>query len=296
LDYPPTLPPKKVLSKAIAELRPAPNSAAANTKSTAVPIDFRATISDALELLIHYSLPIYIDNEYGHPELIGTGFIVHREKNFFLVTAKHVYEHRTRGSLYFHSDINIKRHITGTVICSPRVGEEGEDQIDIAVVRLEGGALPPYPGVKRMAVDYGHLSPNRTPRSGRTYVILGYPISKSKVRNDEKNIYVEPTAYYNSSLADDHYPDYLTPKDHIILGWDAKKSIDREGNKIHFPKPQGLSGSPIIELYDTEIRQPQEHFPVVGVATDCRKNEKIMFGSDISFALDMIDSFERITK
>jgi hypothetical protein len=54
-----------------------------------------------------------------------------------------------------------------------------------------------------------------------------------------------------------------------------------------------MSGSPMVELYDDEDRNTVDYFPIVGVATDYRKKEKLMYGSDVKFVLDMILAFKK---
>jgi len=266
--------PRNKLSEAINELSQSYSRRTENAKSQQKPKDFRQSVSEALSLLTRYSFSIYVDDDRGRPDLIGTGFIVQRDDDYFFVTAKHVYDHKNRGSLYFYNGINTKRYITGSVRHSPWVGQEPPDQVDIAVVKLDDKALPPYISVEKHAVNIKHLGPQRTPRAGRTYAFIGHPISKSHVRNDKNNIYVTPTAYYNEAIDDDAYPDWLNSDTHIVIGWNGKKSMNAEGKKTQFPKPQGMSGSPIIELCDTELQDPPDFFPIVGVATDYRTNKK----------------------
>ncbi len=247
-------------------------------------------ISKTLELLTAYSLPVYVDDEHGSPDLIGTGFIVKDGSQHYFVTATHLFNHRDRGSLYFYIDTNTKRYVAGPLRRSPMKGSEAEDvdHIDIAVVKIEGNSLPPYPDIGKLAVNIEHLSPQRLPRDGKTYAFVGHPISRSKVRNDKKSVHVQPVAYYNKSIASNLYPDWLNCDTHIVVGWDGKKSFDSRGTKTHFLKPEGMSGSPIIELYDTQDSDSVDFFPIVGVATDYRKKKKIIYGSEIKFVLDMI--------
>jgi len=60
-----------------------------NQASTPDHPNIEDTISRALNLLVHYSLPVYADGDYN-PELVGTGFIVENSGRYYFVTAKHV--------------------------------------------------------------------------------------------------------------------------------------------------------------------------------------------------------------
>jgi hypothetical protein len=53
---------------------------------------------------------------------------------------------------------------------------------------------------------------------------------------------------------------------------------------MNFPKPVGISGSPLWELHRSEDGGPR----VVGVMIEYRKQQKIMVATDIGFALMML--------
>ena len=60
------------------------------------------------------------------------------------------------------------------------------------------------------------------------------------------------------------------------------------GTHQNFPKPQGMSGSPIVVLYEEEGDSDSRVFPVVAVATTYRKSSQLLFGTDVKYVLDAI--------
>jgi hypothetical protein len=71
---------------------------------------------------------------------------------------------------------------------------------------------------------------------------------------------------------------------HIVLAFNEKDIVHPDGRKMNFPKPQGISGSPLWEL-----RRPEDGGPrVAGIMIEHRKRHKAMVAVDIGFALRML--------
>jgi hypothetical protein len=55
----------------------------------------------------------------------------------------------------------------------------------------------------------------------------------------------------------------------LCLKFNRKKSFDLAGQGRSFPKPYGISGSPIFYLYGDETTDQLGSFVVAGVVTTC---------------------------
>jgi hypothetical protein len=75
---------------------------------------------------------------------------------------------------------------------------------------------------------------------------------------------------------------------HLLLPLNLRLGYAANGAVVHFPKPQGMSGSPISVLYDEDLTDKSVTFPVVAVGTRYIKNKKLLVATDIGFVLEAI--------
>jgi hypothetical protein len=102
---------------------------------------------------------------------------------------------------------------------------------------------------------------------------------------------VSPYAYRSDPIEENQYPaEGLNPESHVLLPLDLRNGLDPAGKIRAFPKPQGMSGSPIVVLYE-EALDASRVFPVVAVGTRYRRSKKVLIGTDIGFALGAIEQF-----
>lgn len=161
--------------------------------------------------------------------------------------------------------------------------------IDVGVLKLTEEPTPPYPAVKKFAMDITYLKPAYHPRSGKNYAIIGFPATKNRVRVVEREVLAAPYAYRSQSLREEEYRTHGVSTDtHVVLPLNVKRAFDPEGKRIHFPKPQGMSGSPIVVLYDDELDDQSRVFPVVAVGTTYRAQKQVLIGTDVGFVMDAI--------
>lgn len=148
--------------------------------------------------------------------------------------------------------------------------------------------MPPYPGVDKFPMEFSYFKPRYLPRSGKHYALIGFPATKSAVDSSARTVLAVPYAYRSDPIDDTEYAAHgLTPESHVLLPLDLKKGFDIAGRVRAFPKPQGMSGSPIIVLY--EDIDASRAFPVVAVATRYRKHKKLLIGTDIDVATRAIE-------
>ena len=104
-------------------------------------------------------------------------------------------------------------------------------------------------------------------------------------------------SYRNYSIEEDEYSKLgLDPETHLLLPLDLKVGFDSNGKHRNFPKPQGMSGSPMWVLYDYDDdgkNNSPRVFPVVAVGTKYWKNERLLVGTDIAVVVDMINEGSR---
>lgn len=257
-----------------------------------MPLEAKNTVKSLddqiVDLLIKFSIPLYIDDE-DVPTQIGTGFIVHSEHGFFLVSAAHVLDDALTHGMYFYCRPSLKRHLSGKLVRSKVTPDRTQDSIDVGVLRLLDGPFPPYQEVDKFAMDISYLKPRYVPREGSQYLMIGYPSTKSKVSRTAPFVSVAPYALTTDSAEPEEYRKHALPEEtHILLKLDVKNAFDTQsGRHMHFPKPQGMSGAPVIVSYDDN--EESRVFPVVGVAIEHRATARIIVATDVRFVLEAID-------
>ncbi|MDO8938461.1 MAG: trypsin-like peptidase domain-containing protein [Methylicorpusculum sp.] len=244
-------------------------------------------IDSSIKLLVKFSIPLYLDDN-DRPTPFGTGFFVQQQDDIFLVTAAHVLDKAQSHKLYYYTSPGDIRHISGKMVRRTHDGDRRNDHIDIGVVKMSGGMLPPYPDINKYPMDISYLKPKHLPRSGKHYSFTGFPATKTKVRNCNKSIEVVAYSYRSDSIPESEYTKYkVDASTHIVLPLDTKKGYDKNRNLTHFPKPQGMSGSPVVALYE-EGEADSIVFPVVGVAIEHRARDNIVIATDVKYVLEAI--------
>jgi hypothetical protein len=246
------------------------------------------TITRAVEVLTAFTVPLYVDVD-RRPMLRGSGFFVRQGSVHFLVSAAHVFDGVAPGQVYFYSTPAVLRHVTGYLLRSGKEKPRDEDLVDIAVVRLEGDPQPPFPAVAKAAVDIGALRAGQLPRTGKNYAIIGYPETKNRPDVLSKTIEAKPYAYRAFTAPEADYAACGRALDtHLLMPLNLRKGFAPDGTPVHFPKPQGMSGSPISVLYDDDLSDRSASFPVVAVGTRYIKSKKLLVATDAGYVLEAI--------
>ena len=253
------------------------------------PDPFATAIANSVELLAKFCVPLYQYDRRRRPRLNGTGFFVRSGKHDFLVSAAHVLDTAKSNGLFFYADARTLRHLSGKLLRTKGEDDRNQDLIDVGVLLLSKDSVPPYPGVDKFPMDISYLRPLYRPRTGKEYVFVGFPGSKSKVNPVRREVLVTPCAFRNQPIDEGLYKAHgLDPKSHIAMTLDVRKGFGPSGEPRQFPDPHGMSGSPIVVLWDYDGPNDERVFPVAGVATTYRKSDRLVFGTDISYVVDAI--------
>jgi hypothetical protein len=189
--------------------------------------------------------------------------------------------------MYFYSSANQKRQLDGQLVRSRAPDGRPNDVVDIGVVKLGRTGRPPFPDVNKFAMSLDYLKPRRLPRTGRHYVIIGYPETKNRFRVAHRDVVAAPYAYRTDPIPESSYESHgVSPASHVVLPLDLRRAFDTANRPIHFPKPQGMSGSPVVVLH--ELEGEARVFPVVAVGIEYRRTERVLIATDVQFVLDAL--------
>jgi hypothetical protein len=253
------------------------------------PLDI--AIAETTALLIKFCVPLYHYGRNRQPYLNGTGFFVRSGVHTFLVSAAHVLDTAKTHGLFFYIDTGTVRHLSGKLLRTKGEGNRAMDLIDVGVLLLSSDSVPPYPNADKFPMDFSYLRPRYRPRTGKDYIFIGFPASKSEVSGARREVLVTPYGFRNEPIEEGMYSSHgLDPETHIALKLDVRKGFGPGGTKQHFPDPRGMSGSPIVVLCDHHGPNDDRIFPVVGLATTHRKASRLVFGTDIAYVVDAIEN------
>lgn len=241
-------------------------SALRQAKSSMTPI--AQAINRSFNLLSKLVIPLYVDDARGRPQPCGSGFFVRAANVTLLVSAAHVLEQGKTAHLYYYIAPKLRRLVNGEMTSNKWVGSRDKDLLDVAAVRLEGGNLPPYPEVEKLAINLTlhpfaeELSPTAN------YGLIGFPASRSRIRHGPKEIRASAYGHLAESAPLREYAARgLRPDSHLYLVFNRKKSFDLEGHGRAFPNPHGLSGAPVFQIFDQGQQHQGQTFPLAGMVT-----------------------------
>ena len=243
--------------------------------------DINAQIAKVIQHISKFVLPLYVESRSG-PVLLGSGFFVELKERLALVTAAHVLNQISGTNPLF-----VYRRRNEVVLITGKRFLSDPNAIDLGFVLTEGLELP-WVEVDWFACRLEYLYAERTPRAERHFVVAGYPETKNRTNPARKTIKAVIHAYHAHSIREDEYQRLgLDPTTHVALPLDLKEGFDPQGRHVNFPKPQGMSGSPIWELFDEsgDTNQPRI-FPLVAVATTFK--DKSLYGTDIGQLLSKL--------
>lgn len=172
----------------------------------------------------------------------------------------------------------------------PHPGVLDNDTYDISIVKLPAGAHPPGTAVWKLPVPFSSLRPFQLPRTGKQYLVTGFPKSRSRANPHNKRLTSEPsgfrvissgpTGYATLGLSEDH---------HIVLNLDIENMRFPDGTLRQIADPHGMSGSPLWLLYNEDGENDPSATPLVGIVIEHHKKAKLLVATDIAVAVHLIN-------
>ncbi|OAI15567.1 hypothetical protein A1507_14170 [Methylomonas koyamae] len=250
-------------------------------------------ISRLAMVLSRHVVPIFAEKPNGKPQLVGSSFLVSAGQDSYLVSAAHVFDElKFDNELFFYIAPATKRKLSGSLRLTkiPEGKIRKDDRIDVGVLKLEGIGLTPYPEVDKVPLTIDTFLPRALPREGKQYLFVGYPESKSRVNPVARYVASEVYSFRNISATPQKYEALgISAQSHIAVRFDRKRTVGPDGKIRAFPEPSGISGSPVWLLYDTRGPNEPRHTPVVGIAIEHHKKQRVIVATDIDVALRLIN-------
>lgn len=261
------------------------------SKPTQEQVEQTAILNKLAEKLGRHVVPIFSISHRGRPDGCGTGLLVSRGQNVFLITAGHVIRDiEYNKNLFFYINQNTTRNLLASFRKTLSSNDEhSDDRLDIAVLKLDNFYALPRDHYVKFPLPINSLRSFAIPRINKHYLITGFPGSKSRYHVPTKLVRSVPYANYCISIGTSYESYGLREEFHIALGFDQKDVHAGDlGDVSNFPDPRGMSGSPIWLLFDENGNDSIE-FSVVGILTEHSKRNRFLLATDIGVALDIIE-------
>lgn len=263
-----------------------------NTATDTFAVESQA-VSRLSNILSHHLVPLYTATPSGRPKLVGSSLLVSSGMNFYLVSAAHVFDELTTGhELFFYIAPKVIRKLSGNLRLTkmPLGKDRRADRLDVGVLKLEGPALPPYPKIQKYPLPISAFMSNALSREGKQYLLIGFPGSKNRTNPTARELKAKPYSFRNISAPISKYSELgLNPESHIVLSFDVKNTVRKDSEIRAFPDPAGMSGAPIWLLYDKNGPNDPLQTPVVGIAIEHHKKERVIVATDISIVFKLIN-------
>jgi hypothetical protein len=117
------------------------------------------------------------------------------------------------------------------------------------------------------------------------YFVLGYSASRTQVKVSRAERHIRQRSFHcstNPADAAEYLQQKMSQADHILLDFDHKEIV-AGGRRVNPPKLQGVSGGGIFH-----ISRETNQGPLVAIATQNRRNSRIIVGTRIKHFLAMV--------
>jgi hypothetical protein len=242
--------------------------------------------------LLPHIIPLFAIPHGKRPFLVGTALFVAQDNELFLISARHVLDRGVLpGRLYYYDKTWSLRQLIGTLVrTAPLPNGQGPDRHDVAVMRLPRDTPSIFLETLKYPVPMRSLLPFQVNRGSQYYLVTGFPRSKSHADPSTRKLKSQPQGFTVVSSSGATYKQLgLSPQRHIVMHLNISAMNFPDGSKGRIADPHGMSGSPIWLLYDEAQPNDPEITPVVGVAIEYHKAEKLLVATDIGVALDLIN-------
>jgi len=215
-------------------------------------------------------VPLYLLDETGQPQLVGSSFLFCVAEEVFLCTARHVIK-ASEHSILFFNDEKVLEKFEGVFSSS--------EEHDTSLTKLTSEQVSKFK-------IYEPLSEGVIAFSGKTpkydYVeIMGYPASKSGKVHKQNSI---KSLMYSYGESDPEFTEYT-----VRIPFNKNKVISSDtGAQETAPNLRGMSGGPMfgVPMGDNAIRG-NPIVKLVGINICWHESTEIL-GSNIAIAMAMI--------
>ncbi|MBM2814439.1 MAG: hypothetical protein HW421_1201 [Ignavibacteria bacterium] len=221
-------------------------------------------------------------------EPYASGVLVQLSDRFFMVTASHVIDTENLENLGILIDSSFTI-LNGKVVFSKSEKDKELDQVDIAVWELAKEVVVDLQS-KFTFLDLKCIDINHAIVTDRPYLLVGYPISRTKIIYTLKKVKSEPFVFTTKASNIEYTRLNCNKNINIVLDYEKEKILGEKTKGVHTgPDPYGISGSGIWylpKLIYKDIKNVEPH--LIGILHTWVEAENVIIGSKMNIINELI--------
>lgn len=221
----------------------------------------------------------------------GTGVFIQIQNHYFLVSAAHVMDKHGKFFIFLSKEKEIIYPGGDTYI--NRTENREKDELDIAVLRLDGDCLPhiqrSYSFLQAEDLAINHIFQTR-----EYYSFLGFPSSRAKVKYKTDIFSINTLFHFTAPIEAVYYEDFgRNPYVNVLATYNKKHVYDgRKGTYGTGPDLYGISGCGLWFTDPSDAAAGIISPKLTAIMTDwSTKNRSIIIGTRIDVVTGMIKKF-----
>ncbi|MEO7300385.1 MAG: hypothetical protein ABI042_17605 [Verrucomicrobiota bacterium] len=208
-------------------------------------------------------------------ELIGSGVLIRIYDRTFLLTAAHVADFKSEGSIMIPGKDNFVSpggwYYTMNL---PTSGNRGDDKLDVAYVCLDNDSEDDLHSSCKI-LEHQDLS-LEVDTSRTIYTFAGYPWRLGKVKNG-----VIETDFSTMTSGEVQKKDYealgLNQSRHIVIRFNRERTFsERHKRVVVSPLPSGMSGGGVYAWSEKALKSWPVRLPLAGIVTEFIADKRLL--------------------
>ena len=230
-------------------------------------------------------VPLFITDDCPRPRRIGSCVLVRLETEYYAFTAAHVIEEIGSSRVWAPSTAAGGK-LLSLPGCTAHLSPAGS-LLDVGVLVLTSDNLGPFQEHVFLGdwdIDQDDRPDDRV-LGPSFYFVLGYSASRTQVNvsKAEHRIFQKSFHCVTSPVMPAEYvAEDVAEEDHILLDFDHRE-IMVGGSRADPPRLQGASGGGIFHIARSTMQGP-----LVAIATQNRRNSRVILGTRIKHFLEMV--------
>jgi hypothetical protein len=230
-------------------------------------------------------VPLFVTDDCPRPRRIGSCVLVRLETEYYAFTAAHVIEEVDSSRVWAPSS-GAGGKLLPLPPCTAHLSPAGS-HLDVGVLALPSDNLGPFQ--KHVFLSDRELDQDDRPDdrvlSSSFHFVLGYSASRTQVNvsQAEHRIFQKSFHCVTSPVTPVEYAaEDVAEEDHILLDFDHREILVG-GSRANPPRLQGASGGGIFHIARSTMQGP-----LVAIATQNRRNARVILGTRIKHFLGMV--------
>lgn len=223
----------------------------------------------------------------------ASGVFLKIDGNHFLVSAGHVLMEGSNAINPENVGIMIGKQyhiLNGNVKYTDTSLHEANSKIDLTIWKLEDERVIQDLSQKYLFLEPTSIDIDHKPSNSPNYLIVGFPITRTKIKAQTQSIKVDPFIFLTNQKNDKLYSKLQFERhSNLILDYRKRKIRSHNGSLVQGPDPHGLSGCGLWHIPELMINSSGGVFSkLVGIMTEWHSNHNAVVATRIHIVTEVI--------